>query len=96
MSCSRTRQKRRALEDEKVVPDQATLEDAYRRTVAIEYLNNRAKEFTDEALAAAERAPVPDDLAEAVRAALAADRSRTWDEAIAFHVAGADKPHGHR
>ena len=67
----------------KVVPGQARLAQAYRRGYKRHLLNRRIREASEEASQRAADLDVPDDLVSRVTAALAADRTRSWDQVVA-------------
>lgn len=67
----------------KVVPDDDTLEKAYRRAVQITYVNGHIEEIEDAAEEHAEEITIPDDLGERVRKGLKKDRHLPWDDVIA-------------
>jgi hypothetical protein len=66
----------------KIAPDQDTLTLAYRRSVASHYVASRLRSTIDEAQRHAAEAPVPDDLADLVAAALRENRAQSWDEVV--------------
>lgn len=74
----------------KVVPDRATLESAYRRTLEIEHVERAVAEAVDEARKHAEEATVPDDLEQRIRERLEDDPERSWDDVVADLVDGSD------
>ena len=66
----------------KVLPDDACLNQAYRRGIASEYIALRLRGAIEEAEQHAADAPVPDDLASRVADGMRADRARSWDEVV--------------
>jgi len=66
----------------KIVPDGATLEDAYRRAVHVAALEEAIEEIDEDARKTAAKVKIPRDLARRVRSALKADPTQTWDEAV--------------
>jgi hypothetical protein len=66
----------------KIVPDEAALTLAYRRSVASRYTASRLRSTIQEAQRHAAEALVPDDLAKLVAAALCGERAQSWDEVI--------------
>jgi hypothetical protein len=66
----------------KVLPDHDFLTLAYRRSVAFRYVASRLRSTIQEAQLHAAEAPVPDDLAALVAAALRGDRAQSWDEVV--------------
>lgn len=71
---------------EKLIPDDATLVDAYRRAVYVSTLNAELDACHETALAAAAAATVPDGLRSAVRDAIDDDPTQPWDLALASLV----------
>jgi hypothetical protein len=71
---------------EKVIPDEAILEVAYRRVLAVEDVERRMGEIQTKALERARKARIPRGLAGKVRRRLKADPHLSWDEALAFAV----------
>lgn len=71
----------------KVVPDDATLEQAYRRAIETQVINSRREEFQEEAQEIAEEAKVPKTLAKMVRAKMKASPALPWDSILAEIVA---------
>ena len=67
----------------KVVPDDDTLEKAYRRAVQITYVNGHIEEIEDAAKEHADDIDIPDDLGERVRKGLIRDPHLPWDDVIA-------------
>ena len=67
----------------KVVPDDDTLEEAYRRATQIAYVNGHIEEIEDAAKEHAEEIAIPDDLGERVRRGLQKDPHLPWDDVIA-------------
>ncbi|MEK6676762.1 MAG: hypothetical protein AABZ47_14055 [Planctomycetota bacterium] len=67
---------------QKIVPDQVTLEDAYRRAVHVAELERAIENIGDAARGAAAAAKIPRDLGRRVKSALKADPTLTWDEAV--------------
>ena len=66
----------------KVVPDDETLEDAYRRTLVQQQLEEEAEALREQAEWAANEADVPADLAERVRKVMDDDPCLSWDQAL--------------
>jgi hypothetical protein len=71
----------------KVIPDQATLEAAYRRAFEIESLKHRLKEFEAADRAQAASAPLPHGLAGKIRKRLTEQPELSWDTVLAEVVA---------
>ncbi len=70
----------------KVVPDDDTLEEAYRRASRITYVNGHIEEIEDAAKEYAENIDIPDDLGERVHKGLEEDSHLPWDKVIATMV----------
>ena len=70
----------------KVVPDDETLQEAYRRAAQIAYVNGHIEEIEDEAKVHAETITIPDDLGEQVRKGLKEHSHLPWDKVIATLV----------
>jgi hypothetical protein len=68
---------------EKVVPDDVTLEAAYRRAAEIRLLNRRLQEIAAEARKSAAEADIPEELGKLVRDRLGEDPTQPWDRVIA-------------
>jgi hypothetical protein len=66
----------------KIVPDQETLMLAWRRSIASGYVASRLQSTIHEAQRHAAEAPVPDDLATLVAAALRGDPVQAWDDVV--------------
>jgi hypothetical protein len=66
----------------KLIPDQSTLEFAFRRATEIELLNRRLKEFQSAAHDEAAGAPLPRGLVRMVRARLAEQPELSWDAGV--------------
>jgi hypothetical protein len=66
----------------KVIPEQATLERAYRRAVAAQMIRAQLEELKSNALASASRLPVPPLLKAEVRQRLETNPELSWDEVI--------------
>ena len=65
------------------MPDDDTLEEAYRRATQIAYVNGHIEEIEDAAKEHAEEIAIPDDLGERVRRGLQKDPHLPWDDVIA-------------
>ncbi len=76
----------------KIVPEQATLEDAYRRAVHVAALEHAIVGIGEDARGAAATAKIPKDLARRVQNALKADPTLTWDEAVTAIVGHDSRP----
>ncbi len=68
---------------EKVIPDDSTLEMAYRRAVEIQFLNGRLQEIAEEARTRAAEAEVPHELEKLIRDRVAEDPTQPWDQIVA-------------
>jgi hypothetical protein len=66
----------------KVVPDDETLEDAYRRTLVQQQLKEKSEALREQAEQDAKAADVPADLKERVRKAMNGDPCLSWDLAV--------------
>jgi DNA topoisomerase VI subunit B len=67
---------------QKVIPDAWTLTEAYRRTIALDELEQLMKRALPEAEQTAESAAVPKDLRKRITQKLAKDPGISWDEAL--------------
>jgi hypothetical protein len=67
----------------KLVPDQSTLEDAFRRATAAKYMNDQLDEIEKEAAKHAKDIAIPADLSAQVERKLGRDRAIPWDVAVA-------------
>jgi hypothetical protein len=67
----------------KVIPDGATMEDAWRRSLVQRRLKDEAEMMRAQAEREAEAADVPADLAERVRKVMVDDPCLSWDKALA-------------
>lgn len=74
----------------KIIPNDDTLEQAYRRAAQVTYVNGHIEEIEDAAKEHAEGVTVPDDLAEQVRKRLEEDAHLPWDDVIAELVGQGD------
>jgi hypothetical protein len=77
----------------KVVPDERTLETAFRRAAANVLVGRRLEKVIRQARAKARRATLPEGLARQVKARLDADPTSSWDEVVAEVAAGALADH---
>jgi hypothetical protein len=75
----------------KVVPDDQTLEDAYRRTLVQQQLEEESEALRAQAEWKAEAADVPADLAERIREVMADDPYLSWDRALIVVVDAAKR-----
>lgn len=75
----------------KVIPDQATLEQAYRRASALDSYRAVLKSALDEVESAADALDVPTDLQSRVAAHLAAHPSQSWDDAVEWLLLAEEK-----
>ncbi len=66
----------------KVIPDDDTLETAFRRAYQIEVINRRVSEISDEARAKAEAATLTPGLRAKIKKELKANREIPWDKAL--------------
>jgi hypothetical protein len=66
----------------KVVPDDETLEEAYRRTLVQQQLAEESEALREQAEWAANEADVPADLAKLVREVMSSDPCLPWDKAL--------------
>jgi DNA topoisomerase 6 subunit A-like protein len=66
----------------KVIPDGATMEDAYRRTLVQRRLEEEAEKMRAQAEWEANEADVPSDLADRVRKVMSDDSGLSWDRAL--------------
>jgi hypothetical protein len=67
----------------KVIPDDETLEAAYRRAVQVEFLRTRLEELANEATEAATTAAIPSRLRERIRERFGGDLTVPWDQVVA-------------
>ncbi len=67
----------------KVVPDDAVLEQAYRRSLQGALVNAQIRALADEAQQAASEAKVPKNLAAKIRRGLSENSGRRWDQVLA-------------
>jgi hypothetical protein len=67
---------------EKVIPDEDTLADAYRRATEHAAVQKMIEEAVEELRMTASAASVPDNLRDRIVAALKADPTRTWDSIV--------------
>lgn len=67
---------------QKVVPDDETLADAYRRACHITIVNDQISDIVKEAEATVECIVAPDGMSETICDALARDPSRPWDDVV--------------
>ena len=67
----------------KIMPDDDTLEEAYRRAAKVSFFNGHIDDIEDAADDHAENITIPDDLGEQVRKGLKKDRHLPWDDVIA-------------
>lgn len=67
----------------KVIPDADTLASAYRRAVAIHYMNRKFDEIHCEAVTRAQKLTIPEDLAHQVKMKLTEDSMKPWDSVVA-------------
>jgi hypothetical protein len=72
----------------KLIPDDATLADAYRRAILVHTINTKIEEAREAAEEVAEQASVPKNLLRQVRRLLKEDPTMAWDAAVA-EIAGA-------
>jgi len=68
---------------QKVVPDDATLRDAYQRAYHIQVLNQTMREIDESARQEAEKVKVPESLASDIRSELEQNPARSWDGVVA-------------
>jgi len=80
-----------ALGIKKIVPDEATLELAYRRAAEAHYINQHSRQVAEAARAHAARISLPDDLRGEVEDRLQQDRRIPWDQAVGQIVGEADE-----
>jgi len=80
-----------ALRIKKVVPDETTLELAYRRSAEADYINRHTRKIATAARAHAARISLPDDLHDEVEDRLQQDRRIPWDQAVGEIVGEAEK-----
>ena len=66
----------------KLIPDDKTLQDAYRRVFIAQRIRAAREAAEQEAKAAAEKLEMPGNIAERLRQALEADPGRSWDRAL--------------
>ncbi len=67
----------------KVIPDGDLLAQAYRRSVALHFMNSKLSELHQEAVKISQSVTIPKDLADQVRKQLAQDSEKSWDGAVA-------------
>ncbi len=67
----------------KVIPDAAMLTKAYRRAVALHFMNTQLEALHQAAVKISDEAILPEDLVDQVKAQLAENPEQSWDEAIA-------------
>jgi len=67
----------------KVVPDGDLLAKAYRRAVALHFINSQLDELHKEALKFSAEASLPDDLVDQVTKELTENPEKSWDQAVA-------------
>ena len=67
----------------KVIPDEATLREAYRRARATRLVNDQLEDIVETATEDARTMPIGSNLAERIRRILDEDRILAWDAAIA-------------
>jgi len=79
-----------ALGIKKIVPDDATLEQAFRRAAEAHYINEHSREIENAAREHAERIEVPGDLGARVQDQLQQDREKPWDAAVGTLAGEAD------
>lgn len=75
--------KLKAYRLDKVLPPADTLVKAYRRAVALNYMNSQMEDLHQEAIKASYRVTIPEDLANQVEVRLAKDSLKSWDQVIA-------------
>jgi len=71
-----------ALGIKKIVPDEATLEQAYRGAAEADYINRHTSQIAEAAQTHAARISIPDDLRIEVEERLHHDRRIPWDQAV--------------
>ena len=76
---------------EKVVPDEDTLEIAYRRAVEAEYIQEHTKKILERAAKHAAASDIPDDLKEQITDRLSDTPELPWDQAVCDLVQEADE-----
>lgn len=72
----------------KLIPDDATLADAYRRAILVHTINTKIEEAREAAEKVAEQASVPKNLLHQVRRRLKQHPTMSWDDAVADLAAG--------
>ncbi len=71
---------------EKVIPDDRVLQDNYLRILGADLVRERFDELVRQSEADARSRSIPDDLRERIERRLLADRSLSWDDAVAAEV----------
>jgi hypothetical protein len=66
----------------KVIPDDATLVEAFRRSIALHELDQRIKQALPEAERTAQATTVPEDLRVRIAQMLAEHPAASWDDAL--------------
>lgn len=67
----------------KLIPDADTLAKAYRRAVALQFMNSQLEKLHQDAIQISDKVTIPDHLAAQVEAQLAEQSEQSWDRAIA-------------
>lgn len=75
----------------KLIPDNTTLEDAFRRAITTAHIDKKTKEILEDAKAEGAAATVPDDLKEQIEDILEDNPALSWDQAIQELVTDEDK-----
>jgi hypothetical protein len=76
----------------KVIPDGDLLAQAYRRAVALQFMNGKLEELHQEALKISEAARIPEDLAGQVANKLTDEPKKSWDQVVAELAESDDDP----
>ena len=68
---------------QKVIPDNDTLADAYRRAHLIASINSHVTDFVDEARRKSDKVAIPENLTDRIKRAIGKNPSRPWDAVLA-------------